>query len=133
MNPLLSKTLKTCFPQLLYILFCFSFAIIVANLLVALTINATDELLKEGGATQSKKKVDDIRTLLKLKEHKWLTRIVNGLCCPFSSICKRFAREKFDGKEVQTPPPSTKNGCLILFFCVLFSDISYWCQAQENA
>ena len=40
----------------------------MANLLVALTINATDELLKEGGAMQSKKKVSDIIALLELKK-----------------------------------------------------------------
>ena len=49
-------------------MFCFSFAIIAANLLIALTINATDELLKEGGAMQSKKKVSDIIALLELKK-----------------------------------------------------------------
>ena len=37
---------------------------IVVNLLVALTINATDELMKEGGVRQSKKKVHDIINLL---------------------------------------------------------------------
>ena len=84
--------------QLLYILFCFSFAIIVANLLVALTINATDELLKEGGVTQSKKKVRDILTLLKLK----CICIINVLCWPFGKLCNCFwaPREKFDDPKV---------------------------------
>eukprot|EP00093_Oithona_nana_P012401 12401.XXX_350113_348538_1 [CDS] Oithona nana genome sequencing. len=84
--------------QLLYILFCFSFAIIVANLLVALTINATDELLKEGGVTQSKKKVRDILTLLKLK----CICIINVLCWPFGKLCNCFwaPREKFDDPKI---------------------------------
>ena len=89
--------------QLLYILFCFAFAIIVANLLVALTINATDELLREGGATQSKKKVSDILTPLKLKEYKWLTKVVNVLCWPFHKIWIWIwgpPREMFDDPKI---------------------------------
>ena len=70
----------------------------MANLLVALTINATDELLKEGGVTQSKKKVRDILTLLKLK----CICIINVLCWPFGKLCNCFwaPREKFDDPKV---------------------------------
>ena len=86
--------------QLLFILFCFSFAIIVANLLVALTINATDELFKEGGAKQSKKKVNDIRALLTFKEHFKAKRWCIILCYPMNFCLSWFQREKFEDDSV---------------------------------
>ena len=49
-------------------MFCFAFAVIVVNLLVALTINATEELAKEGGVRQSKKKVQSVISLLNFQQ-----------------------------------------------------------------